>query len=170
MPTIERTLIGGVGYRWQRDASLGLVLIDELARDAWPPSVECADLGYGAIYAAQDLADAQPPYTRLILVAAVEHGDEPGSVRRYRYNGRLPSDEEIHARVREAGAGVIDLDHLLVIAQHMNALPRDVVVFEVEPFEIGASVELSEPATRLLATLRDRVRAEALGDRVVFGA
>ncbi|MDL1950530.1 hypothetical protein FBQ97_12045, partial [Acidobacteria bacterium ACD] len=50
--------------------------------------------------------------------------------------GKRP-DEGIQARIREAGAGAIDLDHLLVIAQYFDALPDDVIVFEMEPVDVA---------------------------------
>lgn len=156
-----RTLIGGVGYRWQRDASFGLVACDELARETWPHGVEVADLGYGAIYAAQDLADAQPPYTRLILLAGIMRKRSPGEVSTYRYQQALPDSDEVYARIREAGAGVIDLDHLLIIAHHFGALPPDVLVIEVEPFDTSPGAELSDGAAALLPGIIDFVRREA---------
>ena len=158
----RRILIGGVGYRWQGDLSLGLVAADELARLQWPPGVEIADLGYGAIYVAQDLADAQPPYERVILLAGVARGREPGRIYCYRWGGVLPDADEIQARVREAGAGVIDLDHLLIIAQHFGALPQDVVVVEVEPLAVSIGDNLSPAAADLLPKVIALVRREAL--------
>ncbi|MDP8924183.1 MAG: hypothetical protein M3O34_15070, partial [Chloroflexota bacterium] len=73
-----RVLIGGVGYRWMRDGSIGLVASDELMRQDWPAHVEVADLGFGAIYVTQDLAHAEPPYARLVLLAGVARGRTPG--------------------------------------------------------------------------------------------
>ena len=157
-----RVLIGGVGYRWLRDASFGLVASDELARLEWPPGIEVADLGYGALYVAQDLADAQPPYQRVILLAGVARGRTPGRIYRYQWEGALPDAEEIQARVREAGAGVIDLDHLLVIAQHFGALPDDVVAIEVEPVDATGGDELSPAVADLLPQVIELVRREAL--------
>jgi hydrogenase maturation protease len=136
-----RTLVGGLGYRWQGDGSFGLTVTDALAQLPLGPAVVIADLGYGAIYAAQDIAAAAPE--RLILIAAVERGEAPGTIRRYRYDRPLPPDDEILARVREAGAGVIDLDHLLVIAQQMQMLPAEVVVIEVEPLDTTTATELT---------------------------
>src|SRR5919197_3698183 len=100
-----RTLIGGVGYRWQRDASFGVVASDAMAALEWPGGVTVADLGYGAIYVAQDLADAQPPYDRLVLVAGVERGRPRGEVYEYEYSPRTATEDEILSRIREAGAG-----------------------------------------------------------------
>lgn len=155
-----RTLIAGVGYRWQRDASIGVVVADELARIDCPPHVTVADFGYGAIYASQDLADACPPYERLILIAASERGRPPGSVHRYAYEPQPTDPDEVLARVREAGAGVIDLDHLLVIAAHMRALPPEVLVVEVEPPDVEPGVELSEAGARVLESVVQMIKAE----------
>jgi hydrogenase maturation protease len=138
-----RVLIGGVGHRWQRDASFGVVACDELARMDWPEGVEVADLGYGALYAAQDIGDAVPPYERLVLLAAMPRGRDRGRIYSYRYQCELPPADEIQERVREAGAGVIDLDHLLVIAAHLRVLPPEVIVIELEPVDMSPGIELT---------------------------
>lgn len=155
-----RTLIGGVGYRWQRDASIGVVAADVLSTLEWPPNVSVADLGYGAIYAAMDLAAFSPPLDRLILIAACDRGRAPGSIHRYTYEGSAPDPEETLARIREAGAGVIDLDHLLVIAQEMRALPPHVIVMEIEPLDREPGVDLSEGGRDLLASVVKMVQDE----------
>ncbi len=161
-PSPARVLIGGVGYRWLRDASFGLIASDALARLEWPMGVEVADLGYGALYVAQDLEDAQPPYDRVVLLAGVARGREQGRVYDYRWNGALPSPDEIQERVREAGAGVIDLDHLLVIARYFGALPDDVVAVEVEPVDANGGDGLSPEVAALLPEAIELVRREAL--------
>ncbi len=160
-----RVLIGGVGYRWQRDASFGLVASDELSRLDWPPGIEVADLGYGAIYVAQDLADARPPYDRVILVTGMARGRTPGQIYRTRWESSAPDPEDVVARIREAGAGVIDPDHLLVIAQHFGALPDDVVVIELEPVDVTGGEDLSPEAARHLQEVIELARREAFAPR-----
>jgi hydrogenase maturation protease len=145
-----RVLIGGVGYRWQRDASFGVVASDALAAEEWPPEVEVMDLGYGAIYVAQDLLHAEPPYDRLVLLAGVERGREPGGLCRSRWEGVMPDAEELQELIREAGAGIVDLDHLLYIAMHFRALPREVVLIEFEPVDSSIGEELSPLGERRL--------------------
>lgn len=161
----ERILVGGVGYRWLGDASFGVVAADELGRLQWPSGVEVEDLGYGALLVALDLADARPRYDRVILLAAIERGREPGRLYRYRWSGELPDGEEIQARLREAGAGVIDIDHLLAIAGRFGALPDDVLCIELEPPQGCRGDALSEDARRLLdeavAIVRDEVLSSA---------
>jgi hydrogenase maturation protease len=157
-----RVLIGGVGYRWLGDASFGLVVSDRLATLDWPAGVEVADLGYGALYVALDLADAEPPYDRLVLLSGVARGRQAGRVYRYRWDQRLPDGHEIQARVGEAIAGVIDLDHLLVTGGQLGALPEEVVVIELEPVHAAAGGELSPEAARLVPDVVALARREAL--------
>ncbi len=61
----------------------------------------------------------------------------------------------------EAGAGVIDLDHVLVIGRHVGALPDDVVV-ELEPQPGTTGAVLSPQAEALLPEAVELVRREVL--------
>jgi hypothetical protein len=69
---------------------------------------------------------------------------------------------EVQERIREAGAGVIDVDHLLVIAHYLNALPRDVVCIELEPLETAGGEGLSAAGVERLAEAIALARAHAL--------
>ena len=167
---MTRVLVGGVGYRWMGDASFGLAVIDALARESWPADVEIADLGYGALYVALDLADrTRPPSAgtrsldRLVLVAGVERGREPGQLSCVLWRPIALNDEDVQARIREAGAGVIDLDHLLVIAQHFGSLPSEVFCIELEPVDAHGGERLSEIAARQVSEACALVRSLALG-------
>ena len=162
MTTHGRVLIAGVGYRWQRDASFGLAVSDALAALEWPANVDIADLGYGALYVTQDLADADPSYARLILVAGAARGRVPGRLYCERWQAALPDNAEIQERVREAGAGVVDLDHLLIIATYFGALPQDVILLELEPVDVDGGEGLSPAATAVLPEALTRARALAL--------
>ena len=148
-----RCLIGGVGYHWMRDSSFGLVAADALRASNLPPSVDLGALDYGAILVAQDLLDAKPPYTALVLIAATQRDREPGTLHEYRWSPPNESVDEIQSRIREAGAGVIDLDHLLVIANHFGALPDDVRIIEFEPVDSGGGEALSTQGQRALQQL-----------------
>lgn len=155
-------LVGGVGYRWAGDSSFGLVASDRLAEHPWPAGVTVEDFGYGALYVAQDLAAADPPLARLILLAGVERGRPAGTLERIPWHPRPLDPEELQARIFEAGAGVIDLDHLLAIAQHFEALPPEVVLFELEPISLDGGVELSAGARERLEEVERAVVREVL--------
>lgn len=157
-----RTLIGGVGYSYLRDGSLGPLVVAELARQAWPDGVMVEDLSYGPIAVMQRLQDADPPFDRLVLVAAVLRGRAPGAVTAYRWNGQLPDAEEIQARVGEAVTGVISLDNLLVVAGFFNTLPDDVSVVEIEPEDEGWGESLSDAAEAARRRVIEMVRTLVL--------
>ena len=159
--TAARVLIGGVGYRWQGDASFGLVAGDALARLSWPAGVDVMDLGYGALLVTQDLLAAAPPYERLVLLGAASQGRPPGLYER-RWDGALPDADEIQERVREAGAGVVDIEHVLVVAAHLGALPKDVRIIELEHGGATPREALSSTAEALLPEAIERVRAAVL--------
>jgi hydrogenase maturation protease len=160
--TPGRVLVGGVGYRWHGDGSFGLVVADRLAALDRPAHVEVADLGYGALWVVQDLAAADPPYARLILLGATVRGRAPGQLYRERWRPGGPDTDEIQARIREAGAGVLDVDHLLVIAQHFQALPADVLVLELEPLDLSGGAGLSAEAQARVPEAIDLVQRAVL--------
>ncbi len=157
-----RVLIGGVGYRWFGDGSFGLIVGDELAELDWPPGFDVEDLGYGALHVALDLAEADPPYERVVLIAVTERGREPGWLYRFQCDPTMPDTEEVQARMYEAGAGVVDLDHLVVIGRHFGALPGDVVAIELEPHSGTTGDALSSAAQALIPDAIDLVRREVL--------
>jgi hydrogenase maturation protease len=126
-----RVLVGGVGYRFLRDGGLGPYLSDTLASRA-TNGIEVEDLGYHPVGFTQNLQE-RPDYDRIVLVAAVERGREPGTVKAYRWDHALPSNDKIQDRVGEAVTGSISLDNLLIVTEAFGAFPDDVWVVEVEP-------------------------------------
>jgi hydrogenase maturation protease len=157
-----RVLVGGVGYRWFGDGSFALLVSDALARLDWPPGIDVLDLGYGALHVAMDLADADPPYERVVLIAVTERGRARGRLYRLACDPGAPSAQDVQDRMYEAGAGVIDLDHLLVLGRHFDALPDDVVAIELEPHPGTTGDRLSPAAQALLPQAVELVRREVL--------
>jgi hydrogenase maturation protease len=136
-----RVLVGGIGYRNLRDGSIGLYVIDRLAERAGD-GVEIEDVSYHPVGLSQNLEE-RPEYDRIVLVAAVARGRDPGSVTYYRWDGRLPDRDEIQSRVSEAVTGVISLDNTLVVCGALGGFPDDVRVVEVEPASEQWGEELS---------------------------
>ncbi len=154
----RRVLVGGVGYRFLRDLSFGPLLTDGLQKETWREGVDIEDLSYGPVAILHNL-DARPPYDRLVLVAGVKRGRPPGSVTQYRWDGHLPDEEEIQARVEEAGSGVISLDNLLVFLTYFRRMPKDVVVIEVEGADEdwgeGFTPEVERATPEVVAMIRE---------------
>ena len=130
-----RVLIGGIGYRFLRDGTVGLYMADRLAAVA-TDGIEVEDLGYHPVGFTQNLQD-RPPYDRIVLVGAVARGREPGTVTAYRWDHALPDDKEIQERVSESVTGVMSLDSMLIITEAFKAFPDDVRVVEIEPADEG---------------------------------
>ena len=143
----ERTVIGGVGYRNLRDHSLGIVMSDELEPLADPPRLMIEDLCYGPVAVGQWFLDEAitAPITRAVFVTAIgrDDGRPPGTIRAYRWNRELPSEEQIQRAVVDAVTGVILLDNTLVVAEWMKALPTETIVVEVQPLEHAFGDEMS---------------------------
>ena len=130
-----RVLVGGVGYRFLRDESVGPFVADELTGHA-PDGVEVEDVSYHPVGLVQNL-QARAPYDRIVLVAGVRRGREPGTIEAYRWKGELPPRDEIQERVAEAVTGTISLDNLLIVCEALGGFPDDVRVVEIEPGHEG---------------------------------
>jgi hydrogenase maturation protease len=130
-----RVLVGGVGYRYLRDGSVGPWVSDRLAARA-DDHVEVEDLSYHPVGLHHNLLE-RDPYDRLVLVGAVRRDRAPGTVVSYRWDGELPDAAEVQQRVSEAVTGVISLQNLLVVCGALGGLPDDVRVVEIEPADEG---------------------------------
>ena len=126
-----RVLIGGVGYRYLRDDSVGPWVTDRLAARA-RNGIEVEDVSYHPVGLAQNLQE-RAPYDRVVFVSSSRRGRPPGTVESYRWDGRLPCADEIQHRVAEAVTGVISLENTLIVCGALGGLPDDVRVIEVEP-------------------------------------
>jgi hydrogenase maturation protease len=128
-----RVLVGGVGYRFLRDESVGPWVADELAGRA-DGEIDVEDVSYHPVGLVHNLQE-RDPYDRLVLVGAVRRGRPVGTIEAYRWSRKLPPREEIQERVSEAVTGVISLENVLIVGEALEALPTDVRVVEMEPGE-----------------------------------
>ena len=158
--TGRRVLVGGLGYRFLRDGSVGPYIADRLA-DRATDGIEVEDLSYGPVGLAQDL-QSRRPYDRVVLVAAVRRGREPGTVSSYRWDGPMPPTEEIQERVSEAVTGVVSLDNTLIVCRALGGLPDDVRVVELEPADEGWGEGFSPEIERRLPEVEEAVWSSAL--------
>jgi hydrogenase maturation protease len=154
-----RVLVGGVGYRFLRDGSVGPYLTDELAEEhgeRFSNGLEIEDLSYGPVALSMNLQE-RPAYDRLVLFAAVARGRAPGTVQVYRWDRQLPSRDEIQERVAEAVTGTISLDNLLIVVGALGGLPDDVRVVEIEPEDLNWGEGFSQTVEQKLPEVREQV-------------
>ena len=157
-----RTLVATVGYRNLSDFSVGPALLPALQAADWEPGVDVDDLSYGPIAVVQNLED-RPLYDRMIFISAVVRGRTAGKVYRQEFDASPRTDEEIQARIEEAVTGVIDLDNLLVVAQHFRVLAPEVITIEVEPLNRERGEVFSAAVSAIMPDILELVRTEAHG-------
>ncbi|MDQ6737595.1 MAG: hypothetical protein M3Z30_07835 [Gemmatimonadota bacterium] len=165
-----RVIVGGVGYPDLCDYSIGIDVQERLSAWTAPSNVSVEDLSYNPIAVIQRLNDEpdERRFARMVIVSAVKRGNRvPGTVTCYRWDGILPSEEEIQDAVTDAVTGIIALENTLVIAQYFKALPAETIVVEVEPetHEFGAA--LSEPVRLAFDNVCALVKAFATDDEAV---
>ncbi|CAN5448391.1 MAG: hydrogenase maturation protease [Pyrinomonadaceae bacterium] len=155
-------LVSGIGYSNLSDMSFGRVLLSTLEQMDWPDHVHVEDLNYGPIMIYQSLQASAVKYDRAVFVSAAKRGRKPGTLQIYRWNGELPRDSEIQARIGEAITGVIDLDNLLIVCKHFGVLPDDVTIVEVEPQSEEWGSEFSPVVAARVEEAIQAVRQRAL--------
>jgi len=146
-----RVLLGGVGYRFLRDDSVGPWATEQLEPRA-SNGVEVEDLSYHPVGLVHNLQEREP-YDRIVLIGAVRRGEPPGTIRSYRWDRALPDPAEIQERVAEAVTGVISLENLLIVCAALGPLPDDVRVVEMEPGAEGWGEGFSDPVAERLDEL-----------------
>lgn len=170
-------LISGVGYHDLRDFSVGPWLARTLQEESWPEGVVVENHSYNPVAVVHRLQEEDPPFRLWVVAGSVQRGRPAGTVVAYRWDRRLPDEDEIQARVAEAVTGVVGLDNLLVVTAAFEAAPEDVVVVEVEPAveelgreftaEVRAGAE--EARRRIRDVARGRVRPDSLPEAPLGG-
>lgn len=164
---MKKTLVGGVGYHFMRDLSLGPVLTAKLAKMTWPAHIEVdADFSYGPVAIVQRFKAEPELCNRIVLFGAIKRGYPPGTITAYRWQGNLPDDDEIQARIGEALTGVVSLDNLLVVGEQFAIWPDVVMVVEVEPADLGWGDGFSPTVAGVVDKVIETIWQVALNGRV----
>lgn len=75
------------------------------------------------------------------------------------WNPPMVTPDELQSRVSETVTGVIDLENLLLILDHFGALPDEIIVVEIEPFDQSWGDGFSALGEAALDEAGQRVRA-----------
>lgn len=170
MPTSEattpvstgRVLIGGVGYQNLRDLSAGLHVLARLGEDGGlGDRVDLEDVSYGPIDVLF-LLQRRVPYAAAVFVTGSKRGRPPGSVDCRRWDPPAIDPDDLQGRIGEGLTGVISLDNLLYICGHFGALPKEVIVVEVEAADEGWGEGVSDAGAVAIAEATALVRSEVM--------
>lgn len=156
-----RVLIGTVGNSWLGDLSLGPHLGGLLgSRDA-PEGVDMLieDFSFNPIMAIHKLSTMT--LDRAIIVGADKEGRESGCMNKYTLSDFPILEPDVQTCIAQGVMGAVTVRNFVVIASYYNVLPRDTVVFSVEPVDDSWGQALSPMLNLMVATLRDKIIDEA---------
>jgi hydrogenase maturation protease len=154
-PSAERVLVLGVGNLLRGDEGVGIHAVRELTKRPLPPHVDVVDGGTAGL----DLLHLMGEYDRVVIIDAVEAGEEPGAILRF-----APQDI-----TSQAGDFAISLHQTEVLEVFSLAayLGRDlppILIYGMQPEAMGWSTELSSTVQERLEALLDAIQEE-LADR-----
>jgi hydrogenase maturation protease len=144
----QHAIVLGVGNLLQSDEGVGPQAIDRIGRDyRLPPQVSLIDGGTSAMELLDDLAHAG----LLLIIDAVAHGAEPGSIR------ILEGDEVPRFFTLKLSPHQVGLSDVLATLQLSDESPRETVIIGVEPASLALGMELSAPVSHAMPRLIDEV-------------
>ena len=147
-------LVLGIGNLIMSDDGIGVRVVQRLSgRYRFPAGVSVVDGGTLGL----DLLPMLEGVDRLLVVDAVEMGRVPGSIIRL-YGDDVPVILETRLSPHQVG-----LKDLLAVAMLQGYMPREMVLWGIQPERCELGMELSETVAFQLVFLVDRVLADLAG-------
>ncbi len=152
----QGTVVIGVGNPLCSDDGLGIHFVRRFQHltEQLPAGVEIIDGGTGGL----NLLPFLNGRRRVIFVDAMDAGEEPGYIFRFRPD---QLNLEVHS---EISMHDIDLASLLRTARLTEDYPDEVLVFAVQVKRVDVGLELSSPVRRALDRVVELVLQELKGD------
>ncbi len=152
------TLILALGSPLRGDDGVGLAVLDALRRHPLPPHVVLVDGGTSGLELVLTMQGCQ----RVIAIDAAQMGALPGTWRRFTL-------DEVRLQARDPHLGgtlhYVGFAEALLLAEALGMLPPTIVMFGVQPQELGWRQGLSEPVQAAVEPL-----AQAIFDLIADGA
>ncbi len=152
----QGTVIIGVGNPLCSDDGLGIHFVRRLQElgNRIPSSVEVVDGGTGGL----NLLPFMQGRRRVIFVDAMDAGEEPGYIFRFR-----PDQVSIETH-HEISMHDVDMGSLLRTARLSGDYPDEVLIFAVQVKRVEVGQELSSPVQRALGRVLELVLEELKGE------
>ncbi len=148
---MDATLIIGLGNPLRGDDGIGVRVAQALAKQKLPPGVEVLDGGTQGLGIVNLLEGRQ----RVIFVDAADVGAAPGQFRRFTLDeARLPGNDH-HLSLHNA-----NLRDALLLAQALDMLPSEVIIFGVQPDSLQWKASLSPAVETALPQLLEAISSQ----------
>ncbi len=154
------TVILGIGNPLWGDDGLGVRAVEILAGCELPPRVSVLEVGTPG----WGLASWLEGRSRAIIIDAVHMGGTPGSWRRF-----TPQEVRLIAQVETISLHETGLANGLELAQALNILPDEILIYGVEPECCEPGQELSPAVTLALPGLVDAILSDLWNGRTENG-
>ncbi len=144
-----RTAVIGLGNPLRGDDGVGPRVVNELRRRGLPTDVTAIDGGNAGL----DLLDELEEWERIVIVDAAELGLEPGQFARFTL-------AEIKLRDDCFSSHSAGLGEVIMLASALGRRIPEIVVFGVQPAEIGWGEGLSQAVEAAIPALSDAILEE----------
>ena len=144
-------LVLGLGNPLRGDDGVGPRVVKELARRGLPEGVTTLDGGTGGL----NLLPMLEGWERVIVVDAAEMGRRPGEFVRF-----IPSDVRLASALDSFSLHHAGLSEVLALADALDRSLPELIIFGVQPADVGWGEGLSLAVERTLPALIDAVIAE----------
>ncbi len=149
--TEKKTLIIGLGNILKGDDGIGVRVAEILSQRELPAGVAVEEVGTPGI----DLMNRFEGWQKVILVDAVQMGAKPGTWRRF-----SPQDVRLIANGNVLSLHEPDLASVLELAQALNMLPDEIVIYGVEPQDLTFMAPLSSPVEAIINVIAEQILSE----------
>jgi hydrogenase maturation protease len=151
---VPATLVLGLGNPLRGDDGVGVRVVQHLAQSCLPGDVEVVDGGTRGLGLVSLLEGRQ----RAIVIDTADMGRAPGEFVRFALEeARLLGEDEGRFSVHAAG-----LREALLLARALGILPKEVVLFGVQPARVAWETGLSPQVEAALPSLTEAVRREVM--------
>jgi len=151
-----KTLVLALGNPLRGDDGVGLAILETLAAQELPAGVSLLDGGTAGLETAVLLQN----YDRAVILDAADFGAPPGTWRRFPYRSDLfLTQTTMQGTLHDAG-----LAEALQLAEALGILPAAVVIFAVQPAEVGWREGLSVEVNAVVAGVGTAVREYLCGE------
>ena len=140
---MSETLVLGLGNPWRGDDGLGPAVIRWLQVHGLPPGVVAVDGGTPGLELVLTLAGDSKgcPYRRALIVDAADLGRAPGEWARF-----TPAQARLRADGARLSVHAAGLAEALALGEALGTLPKEVVIFGVQPTGLDWQPGLSAEA------------------------
>jgi hydrogenase maturation protease len=161
--TLGDTLVLGLGNPLRRDDGVGPRLVSELAQQGLPRGVTALDGGTGGLR----LLSVMEGWGRVVVVDAADVSRAPGEFVRFVPGeaGLVGAAAGVGAcRARPISLHNLGLAELLALARRLGRSLPEIVVYGVQPADLGWGEGLSQAVEAGIPRLREAVLEETTGE------